>query len=119
MADHAGLDKMVLVGFSMSGKFAQYLACEHPDRIAGLVLIAGTTAGKLPFPEEIQHDWVSRVGNREKLMSIFSPDVLRQTVMKPLPQARLAVLDCNHEIPIEQPQALGAVLQGFLAGLPQ
>lgn len=181
VADDAGLDKMVLVGFSMSGKFAQYLACLRPDRIEGLVLIAGTTASKLPFPAEIQRDWVSRVGNREKLMevtrmfvtqpvraeiierwgddaikvpevalnetlnmcietdflaqtdalrmpalaiggiydSIFSPDVLRQTVMSPLPQARLALLDCNHEIPIEQPQALAAVLQGFLAGLPQ
>ena len=38
-------------------------------------------------------------------------------VIAPLPHARLALLDCNHEIPIEQPRELAALLQAFVAGL--
>jgi pimeloyl-ACP methyl ester carboxylesterase len=47
---------------------------------------------------------------------IFSPDVLRGWVGS-IPRARLALLDSNHEIPIEQPRELAAVLEAFIAGL--
>jgi len=47
---------------------------------------------------------------------IFSPDVLRGWVGS-MPRARLALLDSNHEIPIEQPRELAAVLEAFIAGL--
>ena len=49
--------------------------------------------------------------------AIFTPDVLRAGVLAPLPQARLALLECGHEIPAELPQELAAVTEGFLAGL--
>ena len=48
---------------------------------------------------------------------IFTPAVLAQGVVAPLPRARLALLDSNHEIPIEQPRELAALLQAFVAGL--
>jgi len=49
--------------------------------------------------------------------AIFTPDVLRAGVVQPLPQARLALLKCGHEIPVEMPYELAAVTEGFLAGL--
>jgi non-heme chloroperoxidase len=49
--------------------------------------------------------------------SIFTPDVLRAGVLPPLPQARLALLDCGHEIPVEMPTELAAITEGFLAGV--
>ena len=49
VADDAGAERFVLVGFSMSGKFAQYIAAEHPERILGLVLIAAVPASEFPF----------------------------------------------------------------------
>lgn len=180
LADHLYADKMVVVGFSMSAKFAQYLACVQPERVVGLILLAGCPASAIPFPEETLRDWVGRAGNRERMMEItrmfttqpvesgiierwgddavkipasvleatlwdmtvqssfidrlgtvrapalvvggthdpiFTPDVLRQGVAGPLPNARATFLNCNHEIPIEQPQELAALIQAFVAGL--
>lgn len=34
-----------------------------------------------------------------------------------VPRARLAVLDAGHEIPLEQPRELAALIEAFLAGL--
>ena len=48
--------------------------------------------------------------------AIFPPAVLRQAVLGPLPHARLAVLDCGHEIPAEAPQELAALIEAFLVG---
>lgn len=70
VADHVRVAKMVVVGFSMSGKFAQYVPLLAPHRVVGQVLVAPCPASKLPFPGEIQRDWVSRVGNREKLREV-------------------------------------------------
>lgn len=70
VADHAGAGKIVAVGFSMSAKFAQYLACVEPQRISGLILIAGCPASEIPFPAETQQDWVNRAGDCERLMEI-------------------------------------------------
>jgi non-heme chloroperoxidase len=49
--------------------------------------------------------------------SIFTPEVLRDGVLAPLPHARLALLDCGHEIPVEMPAELAAITEGFLAGV--
>lgn len=39
IVDHLGWSKVVLVGHSMSGRATSYLAAEHPERVAGLVLV--------------------------------------------------------------------------------
>ena len=178
VADAAKGDKIVVVGFSMSGRFAQYLAVVAPKRIRGQVLVAGAPASPIPLPEETRRDWVSRAGDAERLKAvtamfltksvepavldrygvdaakavpvaldetlrilmydsfadklgatrvptlvvggihdpIFPPDALRGWVGS-MPRARLALLDSNHEIPIEQPRELAAVLESFIAGL--
>lgn len=179
VADHAKADKVVLVGYSMSSKFAQYVACVYPERISGLILIGPIPAAAMPIPDELRSDWVNRAGNREKMMEVtrmfltqpvreevierwgddaakippialdqtlkmcsdnafddrlsaiqipilvvagihdglLPPDAVRQLIMPPLPRARLVLLDCNHEIPLEKPQELTGLLQAFLAGL--
>jgi 3-oxoadipate enol-lactonase len=43
----AGIEKAVVVGISLGGMIAQHVALRHPERVAGLVLMA-TTAG-LPY----------------------------------------------------------------------
>ena len=48
---------------------------------------------------------------------MFPPDALRATVVAPLVGARLALVDCGHEIPIEAPHELAALIEAFLAGL--
>jgi non-heme chloroperoxidase len=181
VADDAGADKFVLIGFSMSAKFAQYVSCISPARVEGQVLIAGSTAGPIPFPPETYQYFLSCEGNREMMRGminqfikepvepevmdrfldcaikvphvalegtlntainasfaeklaqvrtrtlviggandpIFSPEDLRQGVVAPLSGARLALVDCSHEIPIEKPQELAALIEAFLAGLVQ
>jgi pimeloyl-ACP methyl ester carboxylesterase len=49
--------------------------------------------------------------------AIFTPDLLRDAVVAPIPRARLALLDAGHEVPLEQPRELAAVIESFLAGL--
>src|SRR5690606_16351729 len=43
--DDAGVDRAVLVGFSLGAPWAVRVAAEHPDRVDGLVLIAGSGTG--------------------------------------------------------------------------
>jgi non-heme chloroperoxidase len=57
VADAEGARRFVLVGFSMSGKFAQYVATAHPERVLGLVLIAPVPASDFPVPLEMAKAW--------------------------------------------------------------
>jgi pimeloyl-ACP methyl ester carboxylesterase len=178
--DATGLDEAVIVGFSMSGKFAQYVTCIEPSRVRGQVLVAGTPAGEIALPEEMLNDWYSRAGSAELMIelvrmfvaspvdeamlerfgrdaaavprsalegtmstclttsfvdrlatmttptlvvgglhdTIFTPDLLRDAIVAHISGARLALLDCGHEIPLEKPRELAALLEAFLAGLP-
>src|SRR3954470_3274042 len=45
VADAAGLGEFVLVGFSMSAKFGQYVSVSAPDRVVGQILVAGCPTG--------------------------------------------------------------------------
>lgn len=73
VADAAGAANLVLVGFSMSGKFAQYVALRRPERVSGLVLVAGFPAAEMAFPQDVVRDWVSRAGDRGRLHELIMP----------------------------------------------
>jgi pimeloyl-ACP methyl ester carboxylesterase len=57
VADAEGARRFVLVGFSMSGKFGQYVATVQPKRLLGLVLIAPVPASEFPVPAEMAKAW--------------------------------------------------------------
>lgn len=48
---------------------------------------------------------------------VFTPDFLREAIVDRIPGARLAVVDCGHEIVLEEPGQFAALLEAFLAGL--
>jgi len=180
VADAVGADTFVPIGYSMSGRFAQYLSVLEPQRVSGQVLVAGWPSGEVPLPEEVIQDWIGRAGNRARLIElerqfitrpvadavverwaddavkipravleatlrmtvegsfadraaalrtptvvvgglhdpVCTPDFLRQGVKDPLATAgaRLVLLDCNHDVPIEQPRELAALIEAFVAG---
>jgi non-heme chloroperoxidase len=57
VADAEGATRFVLIGFSMSGKFAQYVATVHSKRVFGLALIAPVPASEFPVPPEMAKAW--------------------------------------------------------------
>lgn len=181
VADAVGAEQSVLLGFSMGGKFAQHFALRHPDRVAGLILVAGTQASSIQLPPELLADWYGRAGSAEAIAELlrtfltgpvderalerfartfaripraalegslqttietdfstelgeldlptlvvagardelFTVDLLRATIVSQLPGARMAIMDCGHEIPLERPRELASLIEAFLAGLPR
>ncbi len=49
--------------------------------------------------------------------TLFTPELLRQALVNQIPDARLALVDCGHEIPLERPRECAALIEAFLAGL--
>jgi len=70
VADSANARKFTAVGFSMSGRFVQYLPLLAPQRLEGMVIVAGAPASAMALPEQVIADWAGRAGNREKLREI-------------------------------------------------
>jgi len=73
VAGTAGAKRFVLVGFSMSGKFAQYIAALHRERILGLVLIAPVPASEFPIPAEVGRAWCDAQQSRDDFKQILAP----------------------------------------------
>jgi hypothetical protein len=48
--------QMVVVGFNISGRFAQYLSFVAPERVGDQVLISGCPPSPTPFPKETRRD---------------------------------------------------------------
>ena len=177
--DAIGAERAVLLGFSMAGKFVQHFALQHPARVAGLILVAGTQASAIALPAEILEDWYARAGNADAMKELvrafltrtvdeaaldrfcrdaarvpeaalrgtmaasverdfssevarlavpmlvvagardelFTPELLHATIVSQIHGARMAVIDCGHEIGLEAPRELAAVVEAFLAGL--
>jgi 3-oxoadipate enol-lactonase len=70
VADAAGAEAFVLVGYSMGGRFAQYVSCLHPDRVLGQILVAGAFATEMALPPELLEDWYGRAGNADRLVEL-------------------------------------------------
>jgi pimeloyl-ACP methyl ester carboxylesterase len=47
----------------------------------------------------------------------FTVELLRDTIVSRIRGARMAVVDCGHEIPLERPRELAGLIEAFLAGL--
>ena len=89
VADAAGADTFALLGYSMSAKFAQYVANRHHDRVVGQILVSGAPAGPLPLPAELVDDWCDRAGAADRLI-----DVVLSCTTRPLDE--LVLKDVGH-----------------------
>ena len=179
VADHAGAAELIVVAFSMSGRWAQWMACTKPNRVLGQILFGPAPAVGLPLTEETLDDWIRATATRgtfENFVGQFTrnplnadtlddyyssvqttpehslresyrmcthpgfsdrlsatrartlvvagahdpllpPDYLREEIVRKIPAARLALLDCGHEIPVELPRETGALIEAFVTGL--
>ena len=101
IAEALHLRHYVLVGHSMGGKVAQYLASQRPEGLEGLVLVAPATPTPQNLPEPAKQAQLHAYDNRENalnamaFLTAFSPsDALREQILSDnfagAPQARLA-----------------------------
>jgi pimeloyl-ACP methyl ester carboxylesterase len=179
VVDAIGAERPVLLGFSMGGKFVQHFALRNPDRVAGLILVAGTQASTMEIPDAILEGWYAAAGDAEAMRQLILPfltgpvdeaafdrvareaaraslpalkgtmratldtdfsgelatldvptlvivggrdefmtvELLRNEIASKIKGARMVILDCGHEIPLERPRELAALIEAFLAGL--
>ncbi len=65
VADDAQASELVVVGYSMSGRWAQWMACSRPDRVRGQILVAPAPAAALPLTEEMLDGWIAATRARD------------------------------------------------------
>jgi len=65
VADHVGARELIPVGYSMSGRWAQWMACSRPECVVGQVLVGPAPASAMPLTPELADDWVQSVATRE------------------------------------------------------
>ena len=83
VADHAGLQRFTLVGSSMGGQIAQWVAAHAPSRVEGLFLLPTVPAAGLPLPADAVGLFRTSAGDREKQKIILG------LACKQLPEAAL------------------------------
>ncbi|RKH13513.1 alpha/beta hydrolase [Corallococcus sp. CA053C] len=71
VADHAGAKRFALVGHSMGGQIAQWVASEAPARVTGLVLMTSVPAAGLPLPPDAAGLFRTSAGDRAKQQTIL------------------------------------------------
>jgi non-heme chloroperoxidase len=97
-------DSFVVVGHSMGGQVVQWLAANHPDRIAGAVLLCPVPACGMALPSEAVALFSTSGGNRDSLKTILT------MACKDLPEGAMDWL-----IEIAMPTSPVAVKHGFAA----
>ncbi|NOK36412.1 alpha/beta hydrolase [Corallococcus exercitus] len=71
VADHAKAKRFTLVGHSMGGQIAKWVAAEAPERVSGLVLLNPVPASGLPLPPDAAGLFRTSAGDREKQKTIL------------------------------------------------
>lgn len=177
--EHAAANRPVVIGYSMSAKWAQWMSSMEAERVAGQILISPAPALALPLSDEILNDWLKasrdrsyfdtwlggfirhplapeivdayfedlsttpeytlretfnmcRTGDFANALSgtraptlcicgsydpVLTPELVRKEVVDRIPGARMALLDCGHEIPLKKPLETAALIQAFIAAL--
>jgi non-heme chloroperoxidase len=81
VADHVGADRFVMIAFSMSARWAQWISCRLPARVLGQILIAPVPAKALALGEELLESWMRTTADREQFGRF-----VRQFTAVPLPE---------------------------------
>ena len=71
IVDAIGAASVVVVGYSMSGRWAQWMASSRPERVHGQILIAPVPAADIPFSDELKAQWLQVA--RDRRMETFEP----------------------------------------------
>lgn len=109
VADAAGAQRFVLVGFSMSGKFAQYIAAVYPERVLGLFLIAPVPAGAFPVSSEVAQSWCDAQHDREAAFNQILAPFTRVLVKRELTEEFLNQFAKAERIALEQTLSMCAL----------
>jgi pimeloyl-ACP methyl ester carboxylesterase len=64
-ADAAGAQSFVVVGHSMGGQIAQWIAASQPDRVRGLMLLCSVPAAGMALPDDARGLFRGSPGSRE------------------------------------------------------
>ncbi|PTL84959.1 alpha/beta fold hydrolase [Vitiosangium sp. GDMCC 1.1324] len=83
VADHAGLKRFTVVGHSMGGQIAQWVAAQEGERVEGLVVLNTVPASGLPLPPDAAGLFRTSAGDRQKQKTILGLACLQ------LPEASL------------------------------
>ncbi|AUX93923.1 alpha/beta fold hydrolase [Mixta gaviniae] len=93
------LEKVILVGHSMTGKVAMALAAEQPDYLERLILVAPSPPGPQPMSEQDRQAQAAWQGTRQEAETFVDsscsarlPDALREVAIADAQSASLAAL---------------------------
>lgn len=71
VVDHAGAKRFTVVGHSMGGQIAQWVASAAPERVEGVVLLNTVPASGIPLPSDAAGLFRTSAGDREKQKTIL------------------------------------------------
>jgi pimeloyl-ACP methyl ester carboxylesterase len=118
--DHFGVDRAVLMGWSMGVNTMFELAVEHPERVTGLFAVAGVPGDT--FSTMLGPLWVPRVAAKAITVSLSRALVYGGRVVTPittrLPVGRRAIAVLTHSgfmLPVPDPALAAVAVKDFLA----
>jgi pimeloyl-ACP methyl ester carboxylesterase len=177
LAEHLQVSKLIVVGYSMSARWSQWICCSRPENLAGQILIAPVPALALSFPGGMVDDWIQRVSTREGFHAfegqfmakpilpdllddcfdaiattpehtlretlrmcieesfvdrlsatcaptiviggtedpMGTPEYLAREIVQKIPNARLSLLPCGHNLPLEMPLETAGIINDFVS----
>jgi pimeloyl-ACP methyl ester carboxylesterase len=72
VADHERAESFVVVGHSMGGQIAQWIAAAHPARVSGVVLLCTVPAAGMQLPDDARGLFRGSAGSREAQTTILN-----------------------------------------------
>jgi sigma-B regulation protein RsbQ len=65
VVDQAGVKAFVVVAYSMSVRWAQWMSCTSPERVLGQILIAPVSTSPMPLTEAMADGWLRSIESRD------------------------------------------------------
>jgi 3-oxoadipate enol-lactonase len=72
VAGAVGLDLFVVVGFSLGGKIAQWLACHAPERVAAQFLVAPLPLGEVDISAAMLEMWLQMIRRPDRFSAFLA-----------------------------------------------